>query len=913
GLAEATAAAGIACTGIRPYSGTHYPLTLMAVATPRLQLSLDHRQDVFDRDVVATMADRLVRLLRDLLVDPNRPVDTIDTLTRAERRLLLEERTDTAVAGPELTIPELFERQVAATPDAVAVESGDVSWTYRELDVRANRLARELIGRGAGPEAVVGLALPRTADLVAGLLGILKAGAAYLPIDPAYPGHRLELVLKEARPLLVLTDTTTARVLPPVDLPRLHLDELDLTTGDDTYPRATALRPSNLAYVMYTSGSTGTPKGVAITQHGVTNGVTQLMSTMDLPVGSRTLAGTSVNFDVSVFEIFTTLCSGGTVEVVRDVLVLGERDEWSGGVISAVPSAFAELVDSVEGRVSAHTVVFAGEALPAGLVRRVRETMPGVRVVNGYGQSESFYACAFSLPATSEWAGTGSAPIGTPLGNMRAYVLGPGLVPVPPGVVGELYVAGAIGRGYHGRAGLTADRFVADPYGPPGDRMYRTGDLARWNAEGNLEYAGRGDAQLKVRGFRVEPGEVEAVLAEHPDVAHAVVIARDGGPAGPRLVAYVVSTVDDVSALHGFVADRLPAYLVPAAIVRVDRLPLLPNGKLDRAALPEPDLAGATYRAPRTARESRLAELFAEVLGVDRVGVDDNFFTLGGHSLLATRLVGRIGAAFDASPPMRIVFQYPTVAELAPQLGAATRFEDPYAGLLTIRTGGSGEPLWFVQPGFGLSWSYLNFAPHLRDRPVYAFQARAFSGLPAPESMDELVSDYVEQMVRRQPEGPYHVLGWSFGGTAAHAVAAELVHRGHEVGLLGLLDCAPSTFFHGAEMLPQQDVEQILEEYIGHLVDSQEYERVLSTSAAALMNHMVLLQDYTSPTYPGDAVFVKATLSPPGHYAGDAAHWEPYITGTIVQHEVEIGHPELCDPRPAAEISEIINRVLGRR
>ncbi|HEY0697778.1 MAG TPA: AMP-binding protein, partial [Micromonospora sp.] len=487
-LAEATTAAGITCTGIRPFSGTHYPLTLMAVATPRLRLSLDHRCDVVDHDTASALAGRLLRVLRGIAADPAVPVGAIDTLTPGERAWLLGELTDTAVAGPGVTIPELIDRQVAATPDAVAVECGAVALTYRELDARAGRLARELIRRGAGPESLIGLALPRTADLVVGMLGILRSGAAYLPIDPAYPGHRLGLVLSEARPLLVLTDTATAAGLPPHDRPRLHLDELDLTPVTDRDPAPGRLLPDHLAYVMYTSGSTGTPKGVAITHRGVTNGLAGLRAVLDPPAGTRTLAGTSVSFDVSVFEIIGTLCSGGTVEVVRDVLELGEREHWSGGMICAVPSAFAELVDRVAGRVEAGLVVLAGEALPTGLVRRIREALPGVRVANGYGQSESFYAGAFLLPDDRD-GGTGDAesvPIGAPLGNMRAYVLGPGLAPVPPGVVGELYVAGAIGRGYHGRAGLTAERFVADPYGPAGERMYRTGDLARWTPEGHL-------------------------------------------------------------------------------------------------------------------------------------------------------------------------------------------------------------------------------------------------------------------------------------------------------------------------------------------------------------------------------------------------------------------------------------------
>ncbi|MYT71591.1 MULTISPECIES: phosphopantetheine-binding protein, partial [unclassified Streptomyces] len=340
--------------------------------------------------------------------------------------------------------------------------------------------------------------------------------------------------------------------------------------------------------------------------------------------------------------------------------------------ISTVPSAFAELVDEIAGRTDVETLVFAGEALPTSLVAKVRRALPGTRIVNAYGQSESFYATTCAV--TGEAGNTaGSAPVGTPLGNMRAYVLGPGLTPVPPGAVGDLYVGGNVGRGYFGRTAPTAERFLADPFGPAGARMYRTGDLARWNGAGQLEYAGRGDAQVKVRGFRIEPAEVEAALTAHPGVAQAAVVARDGRTdgAGKLLVAYVVLAAadghdaPDTKELHTFVSERLPEFMVPSAFVVLDRLPLAPNGKLDRAALPEPEFTGAAYRAPSTAREKGLAALFAEVLGVDRVGADDGFFELGGHSLLATRLIGRARAELGVEIPIRKIFDLPTVAALA--------------------------------------------------------------------------------------------------------------------------------------------------------------------------------------------------------------------------------------------------------
>ncbi|MEV5470214.1 amino acid adenylation domain-containing protein [Streptomyces griseoincarnatus] len=664
GIGAATeAAGGIAITGLRPSNGTHYPLALMAAVEGNVQFLLQYTPGAFDRSTVEGYAARFVRVLEQLAATPELRVAQIAALEPAEHDRLIVDFNDTAVPIPDLTVTGLVEAQAARTPDATALIVEGESLTYREVNARADSLARELAARGVEPESVVAVSLPRSADLVVALLAVLKAGGAYLPVDPKYPSHRIEAIFGQARPHLVLTDSTTATLLPGHEAPDVLLDRLD-PSGDDTGPHLPP-DPRQLAYVMYTSGSTGRPKGVAITHQTVVNGVLELASRVGMEPGKRLLAGTSVNFDVSVFEIFTTLAAGGVVELVRDVLVLGERKGWNGGVISTVPSAFAELADDIADRTTVETVVFAGEALPSSLVDKVHKAFPGVRIVNAYGQSESFYATTATVSGRTPGQ-AGNAPLGTPLGNMRAYVLGPGLTPVPPGAVGELYVGGKVARGYHGRAVLTAERFVADPFGAPGSRMYRTGDLARFTGEGRLEYMGRGDAQVKVRGFRVEPGEVEAALVAHPEVAQAVVDARQSTGTGKQLVAYVVpSGATGSEEIRQFVTERLPEFMVPSAFVLLDRLPLMPNGKLDRAALPEPEFATAHYRAPRTPREKALAELFAEVLGVDRVGVDDGFFELGGHSLLATRLISRVRAELGIEMPIRKIFDLPTVAALA--------------------------------------------------------------------------------------------------------------------------------------------------------------------------------------------------------------------------------------------------------
>jgi amino acid adenylation domain-containing protein len=688
-----------------------FTFTELAGGAPgEVAAEIEYATDLFDRATVAGLAARFTRVLRQVTANSGVRVGGVDVLEPAERHRLLAELAGTAVPVPPLTIPELVRRQVVATPDAVAVVSAGRSLTYRELDVRADRLAGELVRAGVGPESVVGLALPRTADLVVALLGVLKSGAAYLPIDPSYPSQRLGFLLADAAPDLILTDSATLPALPGNDIPCCRMDALDLDGLDldasgvgcvGADPRAKVVRPENLAYLMYTSGSTGTPKGVAITHANVVNGVSRLAEVVGMRPGARMLAGTSINFDVSVFEVFTALSTGAAVEVVRDILELGERGGWTGSVLHTVPSVFADVLDAAGSGIEVDTAVFAGEGLPAALVQQLRTAIPAATVVNAYGQTESFYATTFTVP--DGWDGVGGVPIGTPLGNMRAYVLGPGLAPVPPGVPGELYVAGAVGRGYHARPALTAERFVADPFGPAGQRMYRTGDLARWNAvpmldpasrssvpmldpaskssAWQLEHLGRVDTQLKVRGVRIEPAEIEEALAAHPGVAHAVVALRAvGSRGGKRLVAYLVPAEPasaeaglDPGRLRRFVADRLPAFMIPATFVMLDRLPLAANGKLDRSRLPEPRRGPRASREPRIGRERRLAGLFAEALHRDRVEVDDDFFDLGGDPLQAISLVRRAGAELGAELPPRAFFLAPTVADAAEYLAANAR------------------------------------------------------------------------------------------------------------------------------------------------------------------------------------------------------------------------------------------------
>ena len=599
------------------------------------------------------------------------------------------------VSAPPAALPDLFQQQVTRTPRATAVVYGGAGVSYARLNARANRLARYLVSLGAGPERLVAIAMPRSAEMMVTVLAVLKAGAAYVPVDPAYPADRIAYMLADANPVTVLTTTHTGRGLPAgtpqvaVDDPAVMtaLTRLDDTDLDDS-ARTGPLSSASPAYVIYTSGSTGRPKGVVIEHRSLTALLSWARAEFTAHELAKVLASTSLSFDVSVFELFTPLTTGGSIEIVRDLLTLADNSgrRWQGSLISAVPSALTEVLSVHGASATAESVVLAGEALTARAVTTIRAALPGVRVRNIYGPTEAtVYATAWraDVQAADQDAPAGRAgtapPIGRPVSGMRALVLDEELRPVPAGTTGELYLAGLqLARGYLNRPGLTSERFVACPSGAAGERMYRTGDLARYITGAQIEYLGRVDDQVKIRGYRIELGEIEAVLAAQPGVGQAAVTVRRDRPGDGTLVGYAVPAAGgrlDTTVLRAAVARALPGYMVPTAIAILDRLPLTPSGKLDRQALPAIGSSAVPnpQATPSTARERALCEMFAQVLGLEQVGVEDSFFGLGGHSLLAARLVSRIRSTLGIEVPIRAVFEYPTVAMLASSLDTAGR------------------------------------------------------------------------------------------------------------------------------------------------------------------------------------------------------------------------------------------------
>ncbi|MGW2714820.1 amino acid adenylation domain-containing protein, partial [Streptomyces sp. NPDC001356] len=644
---------------------THYPLALAAIPDgDAMRLRLDYQPAAFDHDQAGRILQRYQHLLRTVAAAPRSSLAQLDALLPGERETLAG-WNDTATDVPVTTIPELFAAQLARTPHALAVEYGDVKLTYAELDARANQLAHHLIAAGVTAESLVAVWMERCVELIVAELGIAKAGGAYVPLFPDWSAEHRDRVCAKAGVSVVLTAADVAAT----------------ADGPVTDP-AVPIHPDQLAYVMFTSGSTGEPKGVPSSHRDATE--LALDQGFSDRAAQRVLMHSPHSFDSSTYEVWVPLFKGGHIVIAppgrvdtRELAELIRSSKVTGMFLTAGlfavmaqehPECFASVVEVRPG----------GDVVSPAAVRRVQQACPDTQVVVMYGPTEVTVFATYNRIGPVPEDAT-EVPIGRPLDNMRLYVLDAGLRLVAPGLVGELYVAGSgVVRGYLHQAALTAGRFVASPFGT-GERLYRTGDLVRWNEHGQIMFVGRVDEQVKVRGFRVELGEIGATLTGHPDVAQAIVVAREipGIGRGKQLVGYAAPTPATTAAppdptdLRRFLAERLPEYMVPAAVIVLDALPLTPIGKVDRKALPQPEFTAGESRAPGTLQEEVLCGQFAEVLGIDRIGIDESFFDLGGHSLLATRLVSRLRAVLNAEVSVRTVFEAPTVAALAARLVVA--------------------------------------------------------------------------------------------------------------------------------------------------------------------------------------------------------------------------------------------------
>jgi len=887
-----------------------FDLSLSLGATSRgLRGGLTYSTDLWEAATMQRLVGHFTRLVEQAAADPDVRLSQVALLNEAERRQVVEEWNRTGAEYPAGSpIHRLFEEQAGRTPDATAVSSAGAALTYAALDHAANRLANHLRRRGVRPETRVGICLERGTELVVAILAVLKAGGAYVPLDPAYPAERLAFMLADSGAPLLLTRLPLPGGLPPHAAEVVCLDaERERIEAESAQAPAAGVLPENLAYVIYTSGSTGTPKGVLVPHQGLANAARGYARELGVGPGDRVLQFASSSFDASVAEMVMALANGAT-------LVLGTRETLAPGpdllrllhdeevtVATLPPSALAVLPQAE--LPALRTLATAGEACPAELVER---WAPGRRFFNLYGPTEAtiWSAAAACTP------GGGRPPLGHPVANTRAYVLDARGAPVPVGVPGELYVGGVgVARGYAGRPELTAERFVPDPFGAAGGRLYRTGDRVRWRADGTLEFLGRVDAQVKVRGFRIEPGEIESALRRREGVADCVVVAREDVPGEKRLVAYVVGEVE-AGVLREPLRRELPEHMVPSAFVVLEQLPLTPNGKLDRKALPAPDFAPAErhYVAPRTPTEEVLAAIWAEVLGIERVGVQDDFFALGGHSLMAVRLLSRIHAVTGVRIPLHALFEGATIERLAGMLsGDGTSPVRP--PLVALRPEGPLRPFFCVHAIDGHVLSYAALAARMEPgRPFYGLQAAGVDGGEPLTSVEEMAASYVAALRTVQPEGPYALGGWSMGGVVAYEAARQLRAAGQDVDALVLIDVP-----HTVLMSDPADVPKLPPRAPGDPAGAP--SPALSEDLARVRRANVrALRSYIPGAYDGEALLLEAAERR-APTTGDlrVLPWETLCAGGLEVRTIPGDHFTILREPNVGEVADQVGAYLTAR
>jgi amino acid adenylation domain-containing protein/non-ribosomal peptide synthase protein (TIGR01720 family) len=811
---------------VRQRDLTNYPLTLDIAAGDTLEIRYDYGRESFDEAAVRRIGHHMESLLGQMLDHPSRPVGHLALSDGG-----MPDVTPGRPSGYQaLPVHALIRRRAEARPEAPALICGGETLSYAELEQWTNRLAHGLLRRGVGPETPVGVAVGRSLDMVAGALAVFKAGGVYVPLDPEQPAERLRRVLEEAGVGVLLKES---RFGGPESMPTLRvcldLDALDLW-GEPATPPPVAVHPEQLAYLIHTSGSTGRPKGVAVA-HGALGMQVQAMAALyGLEPRDRCLHFAAPVFDAALEQWAVPLIRGAAL-VIAPEWWSAERMLHEIGVhgISRVdlpPAYLAELAARADAArpPALRGITVGGEALTRRTYELAMARLCPERLVNAYGPTETVIT-PLAWKATPETAcETTFAPIGLPLGERTAHVLDADLNPLPAGIAGELYIGGrGLARGYRSQPALTAERFLPDPFGAPGGRLYHTGDRARRLEDGSFEYLGRLDRQIKIRGYRIEPEEIEAHLLAHPAVAEAAVLAL-GGDAAKRLVAYVAMSGERLvagqdhaspathhSSLSTFLKERLPGYMVPTRIVALERLPRLPSGKPDRLRLPPPECADPPRVAPRTEAERRMAELWREILELDRIGVTDDFFELGGHSLLALRLVGLAERRMNLKLSLAQVLRSPTIEGLLRPPPDAT-------SLVALNAADGGEPpLFCVHPAGGAVFGYQALARSL-TRPVYGILCPGLADAAwNPDSLAAIAGDYARLLMAAQPDGPCHLLGWSLGGALAMAMAHDLERAGREVAFLGLVDSYVPGFDEDGwtpERAAREDLDGFLREFL---------------------------------------------------------------------------------------------------
>ncbi|MEG3894626.1 MULTISPECIES: amino acid adenylation domain-containing protein [unclassified Microcoleus] len=943
----------------------------------KLVLECQYNTNLFDAATIRRRMAEFEALLEGIVANPNCLLQNLPILTAAEKQLLVEWNSTQTNYPDSACIHQLFEIQAEQTPDAVALVFGEQKLTYQQLNCRANQLAHYLQTLGAGPEVLVGVCFDRSIDAIVSLLAVLKAGSAYLPLDPAYPKERLDFMLSDAQISVLLTQNHLVERLPDSGAKVVCLEaareEIDAQNQSNPANLANA---ENLAYVMYTSGSTGKPKGVCV----VHRGVVRLVKDTDyasLTSAEVFLQLAPISFDASTLEIWGALLNGAQMAVFPpgspSLAELGEAIRlYNVTILWLTAGLFHLMVDErIEDLKGVRQLLAGGDVLSVPHVQKLLREVPNCKLINGYGPTENTtFTCCAAIDSDSQISN--SVPIGRAIANTQVYILDRHLQPVPIGVPGELYAGGAgLARGYLNRPDLTAERFIPNPFTnqengwenaenravssllPSSNRLYKTGDLARYLNDGNIEYLGRIDNQVKIRGFRIEVGEIEAVLAGHPDIAQVAIAVQLDASGNKCLAAYAVSRPGQILAagtLRSFLQERLPDYMIPAGFVFLDALPLNPNGKVDRRALATQKWQSSSTApneiiavAPRDKFEIQVTKIWEKVLGINSMGIRDNFFEVGGHSLLGARLLAEIEKVFDKKLPLSAIFQSPTVEQLANIL-REPEWSSPSPSMVVIQpgTGSYKPPLFCIHVlGRGLEF-YRPLMNYLeRSQAVLGLSTQIMDEkLAPPNRVEELAAYYIKEMRTFQSHGPYFLLGVSFGGTVAFEMARQLHDLGEKVALLGLLDTyGPAAFKNLSEIKKGQRLTKILQlepavfmekakinlggriEQLTHCYwrNLSKFYRAIGRPVPIYLENFThgglnqeALRHYVAGVYPGRATLFKAVESAVAFGVDRELGWGEVVKGGIEVYDIPSDHLGMLKEPHVRVLGEKLQAAVDR-
>lgn len=954
--------AGIKISNLKAFERTNFPLVILIAPGEDLVIKIVYETDKFEKTFIDQVLKNFETLLISISGNTVSKISELSLLTEEETDRIINDWNDTKKDFPsEKCVHQLFEEQAHKSPDSIALEFGDKKVTYSELNERANQVAHRLIKMGAGPDVVVGICIERSVEMITALIGILKSGAAYLPLDSSYPQERLSFMISDTGIPVLITKKNILSRLPQTGAKVILIDEeIESINNESKSDPVTGVSSSNLAYVIYTSGSTGKPKGVLMIHKALTNLLYWQLNGQKFEKNLRVLQFTTLSFDVSFQEIFSTFYSGGTLVVIKEderqdltvvLKIIKDKKIQRMYLPFIALQEIAECFNSSKDKsLELKEVITAGEQLQTTpSIKNLFKSLKKFTFSNHYGPSEAHVVTSYELgDDPDKWVM--HTPIGKPVFNTQMFVLNSALKPVPAGVTGDLYIGGVqLVRGYHNRSELTAEKFINNPYKNVNDnfsdKLYKTGDIARYLADGNLEYLGRDDNQIKLRGFRIELGEIETVLAGYPGFKNVVVIAREYSPGDKRLVAYIVNSDKDQpksSDIKMYLKSKIPDYMIPSDYVFLSEIPLTPSGKADKKSLPEPESVRSNesnnYEEPKDELELQLVKIWEKVIGIKPVGVNDNFFEIGGHSLLALRVFGYIEKLTGKKLALSTLFDYPTVRQIADVL-KSEGWVRPWKSLVAVKPGGSKIPFFCVPPAAGTALHFQAMVKYIsKDQPFYVLESLGLDGIEQPHSdLIEMATHYVKEIRTLQPDGPYLLGGRCFGGRVVFEMAQQLTKLGQKVALLAIFDTWPPFIAPPPSYVPpKRDTKHFMERSFHHLKSGElwtvaanytsnkygkikwkiqnKLEYTFSSKRKKLFKNIMLMhfnaQDrYVATKYPGKITLIECATFKEEYREG----WRNLAEGGFEYYVVpDTDHKTIVKEPKLKDFTEKLNFVLEK-